>query len=125
MRGAELRPQHFLWEMQGDVALSEPLRRSSLMETSLTGEANLLVCPTLDSANILFNVLKMCGGQGITIGPMLLGARAPVHVLTPSATVRRILNMIALAATSAGRASVAVGRQPSSRSGDEEARLSP
>jgi malate dehydrogenase (oxaloacetate-decarboxylating)(NADP+) len=91
-------------EMQGDVALSEPLRRASLMETTLSGEANLLVCPNLDSANILFNVLKMCGGQGITIGPMLLGARAPVHVLTPSATVRRILNMIALATASTVRA---------------------
>jgi len=90
-------------EMQGDAALSESLRRSSLMETTLTGEANLLVCPDLDSANILFNVLKMCGGQGITIGPMLLGARSPVHVLTPSATVRRILNMTALVAASAAR----------------------
>ncbi|KQT11462.1 NADP-dependent malic enzyme [Ramlibacter sp. Leaf400] len=90
-------------EMQGDVALSETLRQASLMETSLTGEANLLICPTLDSANILFNVLKMCGGQGITIGPMLLGGKSPVHVLTPSATVRRILNMIALVAASATR----------------------
>jgi malate dehydrogenase (oxaloacetate-decarboxylating)(NADP+) len=92
-------------EMQGDAALSENLRRSSLMETTLTGEANLLICPDLDSANILFNVLKMCGGQGITIGPMLLGAQSPVHVLTPSATVRRILNMTALVAASAARAS--------------------
>jgi malate dehydrogenase (oxaloacetate-decarboxylating)(NADP+) len=90
-------------EMQGDAALSESLRRTSLMETTLSGEANLLVCPDLDSANILFNVLKICGGQGITIGPMLLGARSPVHVLTPSATVRRILNMTALVAASAAR----------------------
>jgi malate dehydrogenase (oxaloacetate-decarboxylating)(NADP+) len=90
-------------EMQGDAALSESLRRKSLMETTLSGEANLLVCPDLDSANILFNVLKMCAGQGITIGPMLLGARSPVHVLTPSATVRRILNMTALVAASAAR----------------------
>jgi malate dehydrogenase (oxaloacetate-decarboxylating)(NADP+) len=85
-------------EMQGDSALSEAVRRSSLPETTLTGEANLLICPTLDSANILFNVLKMTGGHGITIGPMLLGAKAPVHVLTPSATVRRIVNMTALVA---------------------------
>jgi len=91
-------------EMQGDVALSESLRRTSLMETTLTGEANLLVCPDLDAANILFNVLKMCGGQGITIGPLLLGVRSPVHVLTTSATVRRILNMTALVAASAVRA---------------------
>ena len=87
-------------ELQGDVALNENLRRTSLQDATLTGEANLLICPNLDSANILFNVLKMSAGQGITIGPMLLGATAPVHVLTPSATVRRVLNMTALAAAS-------------------------
>jgi malate dehydrogenase (oxaloacetate-decarboxylating)(NADP+) len=86
-------------EMQGDAALSEAVRKSSLPDSTLTGEANLLICPTLESANILFNVLKVTGGHGITIGPMLLGAKAPVHVLTPSATVRRIVNMTALAAT--------------------------
>ncbi|MEJ7928838.1 NADP-dependent malic enzyme [Ramlibacter sp. AN1015] len=85
-------------ELQGDAALSEEVRASSLMESTLSGEANLLICPTLDAANILFNVLKMTGGHGITVGPMLLGAKAPVHVLTPSATVRRIVNMTALAA---------------------------
>jgi len=91
-------------ELQGDAALSEAVRGTSLMEgSSLTGEANLLICPNLDSANILFNVLKMTGGHGITVGPMLLGARAPVHVLTPSATVRRVVNMTALAAASAAR----------------------
>jgi malate dehydrogenase (oxaloacetate-decarboxylating)(NADP+) len=90
-------------ELQGDAALSESVRRSSLMESTLSGEANLLICPTLDSANILFNVLKMTGGHGITVGPMLLGARAPVHVLTPSATVRRVVNMTALAAAAAAR----------------------
>jgi len=91
-------------ELQGDAALSEAVRGTSLMEGgSLTGEANLLICPNLDSANILFNVLKMTGGHGITVGPMLLGARAPVHVLTPSATVRRVVNMTALAAASAAR----------------------
>ena len=73
----------------------------SLMDTTLTGEANLLVCPTLDAANILFNVLKMTGGHGVTVGPILLGAKAPVHVLTPSATVRRIVNMTALVAAAA------------------------
>jgi malate dehydrogenase (oxaloacetate-decarboxylating)(NADP+) len=90
-------------ELQGDAALSEKVRQDSLMESSLTGEANLLICPTLDSANILFNVLKMTGGHGITVGPMLLGAKAPVHVLTPSATVRRIVNMTALVSASAVR----------------------
>ncbi|NPC54784.1 NADP-dependent malic enzyme [Caenimonas soli] len=85
-------------ELQGDSALSETVRRGSLMETTLTGEANLLICPNLDSANILFNVLKMTGGHGITVGPILLGAARPVHVLTPSSTVRRVVNMTALAA---------------------------
>ena len=85
-------------EMQGDSALSDPVRRGALMDSTLSGEANLLICPTLDSANILFNVLKMTGGHGITVGPILLGAAASVHVLTPSSTVRRVLNMAALAA---------------------------
>ncbi len=91
-------------ELQGDAALSEKVRRDSLMETTLTGEANLLICPTLDAANILFNVLKMTGGHGVTVGPILLGARAPVHVLTPSATVRRVVNMTALVSAAAVRA---------------------
>jgi len=90
-------------ELQGDAALSEKVRRDSLMDSSLTGEANLLVCPDLDSANILFNVLKTTGGSGVTVGPMLLGAKAPVHVLTPSATVRRVVNMTALVAAAAAR----------------------
>jgi len=85
-------------ELQGDAALVEDIRRASLVETTLTGEANLLICPNLDSANILFNVLKITGGHGITIGPILLGTRAPAHVLAPSSTVRRIVNMTALAA---------------------------
>ncbi|TFY97286.1 NADP-dependent malic enzyme [Ramlibacter rhizophilus] len=89
-------------ELQGDAALSETIRRASLMDSTLSGEANILICPTLDAANILFNVLKITGGHGITVGPLLLGAKAPVHVLTPSATVRRIVNMTALAAA-AGR----------------------
>jgi malate dehydrogenase (oxaloacetate-decarboxylating)(NADP+) len=90
-------------ELQGDAALSETVRKQSLMDPSLGGEANLLICPSLDAANILFNVLKMTGGSGVTVGPMLLGAKAPVHVLTPSATVRRIVNMTALVAASAAR----------------------
>jgi len=84
-------------ELQGDAALSESVRHASLMDSTLTGEANLLICPNLDSANILFNVLKITGGHGITVGPMLLGARASVHVLSPTSTVRRIVNMTALA----------------------------
>jgi len=85
-------------ELQGDSALSEAVRAGSLVDSTLSGEANLLICPSLDSANILFNVLKMTGGHGITVGPMLLGAAKPVHILTPSSTVRRVVNMTALAA---------------------------
>jgi len=84
-------------EMHGDAALSETVRRGYLPETTLSGSANLLVLPNLDAANILYNVLKMTGGHGVTVGPMLLGAAQPVHILTPSATVRRIVNMTALA----------------------------
>jgi len=62
------------------------------------------VLPDLDSANILFNVLKTTGGQGVTVGPILLGAARPAHILTPSATVRRVLNMTALAVAHAGAA---------------------
>src|SRR3989442_9095706 len=65
------------------------LFRSALLESSLHGEANVLICPNLDAANILFNVLKTTGGHGTTIGPILLGGAAAAHVLTPSATVRR------------------------------------
>ena len=89
-------------EMHGDAALSEEIRQMSLMETSLSGEANILICPNLDAANILFNVLKVTGGAGVTVGPILLGAAAPVHIMTPSATVRRILNMTALAVANTG-----------------------
>ena len=88
-------------EMQGDAALSESVRHGFLPETTLSGSANLLVLPNLDAANILFNVLKMTGGQGVTVGPMLLGAARPAHILTPSATVRRVVNMTAVAVADA------------------------
>ena len=88
-------------EMHGDAALSEPIRRNALMDSQLTGEANILICPNLDAANILFNVLKITGGHGVTVGPILLGAAATAHVITPSATVRRIVNMTALAVADA------------------------
>jgi malate dehydrogenase (oxaloacetate-decarboxylating)(NADP+) len=84
-------------EMHGDAALSEPIRRGYLPDTTLTGAANLLVLPNIDAANILFNVLKMTGSHGVTVGPVLLGAAKPAHILTPSATVRRVVNMTALA----------------------------
>ncbi len=88
-------------EMHGDAALSEDVRARYLPDNLLSGAANLLVLPNLDAANILFNVLKMTGGNGVTVGPMLLGTAWPAHILTPSATVRRIVNMTALAVADA------------------------
>ena len=88
-------------ELQGDAALSESIRSSFLGDTTLKGAANLLVCPNLDAANILFNVLKITASHGVTIGPILLGAAAPAHILTPSATMRRLVNMTALAVADA------------------------
>ncbi|MGQ3056698.1 MAG: NADP-dependent malic enzyme [Nevskia sp.] len=83
-------------EMHADCALDEAQRRSVLPESTLTGQANLLVCPNLDAANIAYNLLKTAAGNNVAIGPVLLGCAAPVHILTPSATVRRIVNMTAL-----------------------------
>ncbi|CAH2805928.1 MAG: NADP-dependent malic enzyme (EC [uncultured Paraburkholderia sp.] len=83
-------------EMHGDVALDANLRREILPESTLKGDANLLVLPNIDAANISYNLLKTAAGNNIAIGPMLLGAAQPVHVLTASATVRRIVNMTAL-----------------------------
>ncbi len=91
-------------EMHGDAALSESVRQAFLPDSKLKGAANLLVLPTLDAANILFNVLKISASHGVTVGPILLGAAAPVHILTPSATVRRIVNMTALAVADAREA---------------------
>jgi malate dehydrogenase (oxaloacetate-decarboxylating)(NADP+) len=84
-------------ELHGDAALSEDVRKGYLADSTLTGAANVLVLPNLDAANILFNVLKVTGGRNVTVGPILLGAAAPVHVLTPSATMRRVVTMTALA----------------------------
>ncbi|WP_341889232.1 NADP-dependent malic enzyme [Variovorax sp. YR752] len=89
-------------ELQGDAVFSEELRASIVPDSTLTGAANVLILPNLDAANILFNVLKMTGGKGVTVGPMLLGVKSPVHILTPAATVRRIVNMTALAVADAG-----------------------
>jgi len=88
-------------EMHGDAAISEDIRTKVFPRTRLRGEANLLVMPTMDAANISFNLLKTAAGGGVTIGPMLLGAARPVHILTPSASVRRIVNMTALAVADA------------------------
>ncbi|MEO8485011.1 MAG: NADP-dependent malic enzyme, partial [Betaproteobacteria bacterium] len=83
-------------EMQGDAALSEEVRGIVFPNSRLKGEANLLVMPTVDAANISFNLLKVTSGGGVTLGPILLGVARPVQILTPSATVRRIVNMTAL-----------------------------
>ncbi len=83
-------------EMHGDAALSEDIRRQVFPDSTLKGQANLLIMPTLDAANIAFNLIKTSAGDGLTVGPMLLGAARPVHILTPTATVRRIVNVTAL-----------------------------
>ena len=83
-------------EMHGDAALSEDIRQKVFPNSRLKGQANLLIMPTLDAANIAFNLLKTTGGDGLTVGPLLLGAARPMHILTPTATVRRIVNMTAL-----------------------------
>ena len=94
-------------EMHGDAALSEEIRRKVFPASRLKGSANLLVMPTLDAANIAFNLLKTAAGDGLTVGPILLGAARPVHVLTPTATVRRIVNVTALLSVEAAQARAA------------------
>jgi len=94
-------------EMHGDVALDTAQRRKLMPGSTLHGEANLLVLPNIDAANIAYNLLKTAAGGGIAIGPVLLGADQPVHVLTPSATVRRIVNMTALTVADAEAGRVA------------------
>ena len=83
-------------EMHGDTALDIKLLKSFMPDSPLKGEANLLVLPNIESANIAYNLLKVAAGNGIAVGPILLGCAKPVHVLTPSATVRRIVNMTAV-----------------------------
>ncbi len=96
-------------EMHGDSALDATVRRATISDSTLKGDANLLVFPNMESANISYNLLKTAAGGGVTIGPILLGAAAPVHILTPSATVRRVVNMTALTVVdaNAGRGGVA------------------
>ncbi|MDY7576015.1 NADP-dependent malic enzyme [Actimicrobium sp. CCI2.3] len=83
-------------EMHGDAALDSKLRNKMMPDSPLKGDANLLVMPNMDSANIAYNLLKVAAGNGVAIGPILLGCARAVHILTPSATVRRIVNMTAL-----------------------------
>ena len=96
-------------EMHGDCALDEALRLKILPSSTLKGSANLLVCPNVDSGNIAYNLLKTVSGGNVAVGPFLLGANAPVHILTTSATVRRIVNMTALTVVEAN--DLALGRQ--------------
>jgi malate dehydrogenase (oxaloacetate-decarboxylating)(NADP+) len=84
-------------EIHGDAALSEDIRAQFLPASRLKGQANLLVMPNLDAANIAYNLLKMTAGDGVTIGGILLGANKSAHILTSTATARRIVNMSALA----------------------------
>jgi malate dehydrogenase (oxaloacetate-decarboxylating)(NADP+) len=83
-------------EMHGDTALDSKLRAKIMPQSTLKGDANLLVMPNIEAANIAYNVLKTAAGSGVAVGPVLLGCARPVHILTPSATVRRIVNMTAL-----------------------------
>jgi malate dehydrogenase (oxaloacetate-decarboxylating)(NADP+) len=98
---AILRARHPEYEVDGemhaDCALDAEIRRSIMPFSTLAGDANLLVCPTIDAANIGYNLLKTAAGNNVAIGPILLGAAKAVHILTPSSTVRRIVNMTALA----------------------------
>ena len=91
-------------EMHGDAALDAAYRAELMPRSTLKGEANLLVLPNIDAANISYNLLKTASGGGIAIGPVLLGAAKPVHILTPSATVRRVVNMTALTVADANAA---------------------
>ena len=90
-------------EMHGDAALDAGLRKQIFPNARMREDANLLIFPTLDAANIAYNLLKTASGEGMTVGPILLGAAKPVHILTASATVRRIVNMTALTVVEAGQ----------------------
>jgi malate dehydrogenase (oxaloacetate-decarboxylating)(NADP+) len=83
-------------EMHGDAALNYDILKTIMPDSRLKGSANLLVLPNIEAANIAYNLLKVAAGNGVAIGPIMLGCANPVHILTPSATVRRIVNMAAL-----------------------------
>jgi malate dehydrogenase (oxaloacetate-decarboxylating)(NADP+) len=95
-------------EMHGDAALDPEIRRNVFPNSRLSDSANLVICPSLDSANISFNLLKTAA-DGLHVGPMLLGTAQPAHVLTPSVTARGILNMTALSVVEAQRRAEARG----------------
>jgi malate dehydrogenase (oxaloacetate-decarboxylating)(NADP+) len=89
-------------EMRADSALSRHIRENEFPDSRLTGDANLLIMPNIDAANITYNALRIAAGNGITVGGILLGAAQPVHILAASATVRRIVDMTAFAVAEAG-----------------------
>ena len=89
-------------EMQGDAALSEPILGRAFSDSCLTGQPNILMMPNIDAANISYNLLKVAVGSGITVGPILLGTAQPVHIVEPTASVRRVVNMTALVVVDAG-----------------------
>lgn len=99
-------------EMHGDAALDEQIRQEILPTSTLTGSANLLVCPNVDAGNIAYNLLKTAAGSNVAIGPFLLGSGAPMHILTSSATVRRIINMAAITVLDANRVNYAEPELP-------------
>ena len=88
-------------EMQGDAALMEHIRKESMPDSDLKGAANLLIMPNVEAANISYNLLRVSAADGVTIGPILMGVAKPVHIITPISSVRRIVNMVALAAVDA------------------------
>ncbi|RBH34886.1 NADP-dependent malic enzyme, partial [Pseudomonas sp. MWU13-2860] len=88
-------------EMQGDAALVESIRNQAMPDSTLKGSANLLIMPNVEAANISYNLLRVSASDGVTIGPILMGMSKPAHILTPIASVRRIVNMVALAAVDA------------------------
>jgi malate dehydrogenase (oxaloacetate-decarboxylating)(NADP+) len=107
-------------EMRADSALSTAIRDNEFPDSRLRSDANLLIMPNVDAANITYNALRVAAGGGVTVGGILLGIARPVHILTPSATVRRIVDMTALAVADAGAAAsgtVAAGatRGPAAR----------
>jgi malate dehydrogenase (oxaloacetate-decarboxylating)(NADP+) len=110
-------------EMHGDAALSRTILEQVYPDSALTEDANLLIMPTLDAANITFNVLKSASGNGITVGPILLGAAKPVNILTPTATVRRIVNMTALSVVDAASTSSASSQSVATKLAAIDARL--
>jgi malate dehydrogenase (oxaloacetate-decarboxylating)(NADP+) len=101
-------------EMQGDAALSQRVLNGQFTGSRLTEDANLLIMPNVDAANISYNLLKIAAGHGITVGPILLGAAQPVHIIEPTASVRRIVNMTALAVVDAAFEN---GRRPAIETG--------